>query len=233
MSTSKPTDVSNHTLLAGTVNNKDGGKTVEAAEAAPQKTKAPAKTSTTRKRKAGENSDASTPSEDATGSSKPAKKAKASGTAAQAGGDLLSVSLPGEEEGKVEIYDSCDELRRKINAYIRSGTTKAAFIREIVRAAESEDYPIKIQSKQLGDFLALRGATGGNSSKVCYASYVYFEKKRIAEGKPKSKHRLGMEDAWGAEGGLSRELRRGGYWCAAGDTPTENAYGKVKIVTRK
>ncbi|KZP13478.1 hypothetical protein FIBSPDRAFT_869304 [Athelia psychrophila] len=233
MSTSKPSGVPNDTLVAGTENIEDVGKILEAAEPAPKKTKAPAKTSTTRKRKAGENADASAPPEDAAGPSKPAKKTKASGTAAPSGGDISSVSLPGEEEGKVEIYDSCDELRRKIHAHIGGGTSKAAFIREIVRAAEAADYPVRIQSKQLGDFLALRGATAGNSSKVCYAAYVYFEKKRVAEGKPKSKHRVGMEGAWGAEGGLSRELRRGGYWCASGDTPTENAYGKVRIVARK
>ena len=27
-------------------------------------------------------------------------------------------------------------------------------------------------------------------------AYCYFEKKRIAEGKPKSRHRLNMEDEW-------------------------------------
>lgn len=65
---------------------------------------------------------------------------------------------------------------------------------------------------------------------MCYASYVYFEKKRIAEGEKKSKHRFGMEETWGAEGGLPREMRRGGYWCGPGSKPVEDKYGKVRLV---
>ncbi|KAF7971358.1 hypothetical protein HWV62_21388 [Athelia sp. TMB] len=195
--------------------------------------KVPTKT-TSHKRKVG---DEDGNVEDAPVPTKPTKKAKGkaspdldASTAAGVTGDLFSISLPGEEEGKVEIYDSCDELRKKINAHLAGGPTKAAFLRDILRAAASPEYPIKLQAKQLGDFLALKGATGGSSSKVCYAAYVYFEKKRVAEGKPKSKHRLGMEEAWGTEGGLSREMRRGGYWCAPGDKVIEDQFGKVKLV---
>lgn len=127
------------------------------------------------------------------------------------------MSLPGEESGEVEIYDSCDELRRKITSYLDStGKTKAAFMRELVRAAAAPEYPIKIQGKQLADFMRLEGATGGCSSKVCYAAYVFFEKKRVAEGKAKSEHRLEMEDEWESEGGLTREMRRGGYIVGVG-----------------
>lgn len=185
----------------------------------------------TRKRKADENDDPAPAAENASGPSK--KKAKAATEKATKAGNLFDISLPGEDEGKVEIYDSCDELRRKITVHLSvSGQTKAAFLRDIIKAANSDAYPLKIQGKQLADFLALRGALGGNSSKVCYASYVYFEKKRITEGEKKTKHRLGMEEAWGTEGGLPREMRRGGYWCRAGEEPVEDKYGKVKIHTR-
>lgn len=103
-------------------------------------------------------------------------------------------------------------------------------MREIVRAASSESYSIKtIQSKQLSDFLAHSGATGGNTSKVCYASYVYFEKKRIAEEKPKSKHRLRMEDEWAHEGGLTRERRwQESYIVPRGMKVVENQYGQIR-----
>ena len=51
----------------------------------------------------------------------------------------------------------------------------------------------------------------GASHNVFYGAYVFFEKVRIAEGKPKTKHRLDMEAAWGADGGISRGSDRGGY----------------------
>lgn len=36
----------------------------------------------------------------------------------------------------------------------------------------------------------------GNTSAAFYRAYVFFEKMRVKEKKPKSQHRLGMEDAW-------------------------------------
>lgn len=39
-------------------------------------------------------------------------------------------------------------------------------------------------------------------NKIFYAGYVFFEKKRIAEGKPKSKKRHEMEEIW--PGGVDR-----------------------------
>jgi hypothetical protein len=38
---------------------------------------------------------------------------------------------------------------------------------------------------------------------VFYAAYVFFEKVRLAEGKPKSKHRVEMEEIWGGKGGFN------------------------------
>ncbi|KZP15107.1 hypothetical protein FIBSPDRAFT_740177 [Athelia psychrophila] len=185
-----------------------------------------------RKRKADENVDPSSTAAAAAapaGSSKPAKKAKKAKAPAV---DLYSVYLEREEEGEVEVYDSCDELRRKITAHLRAGgTTKAAFMRDIIRAASSDEYPIKaIQHKQLADFMALSGATGGCSSKVCYAAYVYFEKKRIAEGGEKSEHRLDMEDEWEGEGGLPRERRRESYLIPTGTVLCEDEVGRLVTV---
>lgn len=189
-----------------------------------------------RKRKADENIDPLADTSAASGSSKSTKKSKKAKAPSPSppSVDLFSVYLEGEDEGEVEIYDSCDELRRKITAHILdSGMTKATFIRDIIRAASTEEYPIaRIQHKQLSDFLALKGATGGASSKVCYASYVYFEKKRIAEGEAKSEHRLDMEDEWEGEGGLPREraYRQTGYFIPAGTVLVENELGRFRSV---
>lgn len=114
--------------------------------------------------------------------------------------DISKVHLDGEEERKVEVYDTCDEIRRKINAHlVKSGITQAQFCRDIAAQLHDES---KIQSKQLADFRGKKGASAGNSSKVFYAAYIYFEKQRIAENKPKSKHRQDMEATWMRNGGF-------------------------------
>ncbi|KAF7340072.1 Calcineurin is a calcium-dependent protein [Mycena venus] len=165
---------------------------------------------------------------DASDSSTSKKKAKKNAADDAAKDNLFSIVLPGDEDGTVELYDSCDELRRKINALLRTGTiTKAAFLRDISRAAYAN--ASNIQSKQLTDFLSKKGATSGSTSRVCYASYVYFEKKRIAEGKTKSKHRLDMEDRWEGEGGLPRE-REHKYICGVDQEIVQDALGSVRAV---
>lgn len=56
----------------------------------------------------------------------------------------------------------------------------------------------------------MKGALTGASSNVFYGAYVFFEKIRVAEGKPKTQHRLDMEAFWSDQGGVSRESERGG-----------------------
>lgn len=51
----------------------------------------------------------------------------------------------------------------------------------------------------------MKGALTGGRSSVFYGAYVFFEKIRVAEGKPKTQHRLDMEAFWGSQGGVSRE----------------------------
>jgi hypothetical protein len=53
-----------------------------------------------------------------------------------------------------------------------------------------------VQSSQLQRFRDKSGANEGGDSKVFYAGYVFFGKKRIAEKKPKSEKRLEMEKVW-------------------------------------
>jgi hypothetical protein len=87
---------------------------------------------------------------------------------------------------------SCDVVRRKIEAYIKKpGVTRASLLREL--AGQFELQSVSLQSKQLNDFLTKRGALDGNTSRVYYAGYVFFERLRLAEGKPKSEHRKRME----------------------------------------
>jgi len=137
------------------------------------------------------------------------KKRKTATVAAAPTPDHPEPYLDGEENDSVEIYDSCDEIRRKISAHLRKpGVTQAQFLRDI--AAQFKSTAVKIQSKQLNDFRAKSGADAGNTSRVFYGSYVYFEKLRLKEGKPKSKHRTEMEDIWGKTGGFDIKHTGGG-----------------------
>ncbi|KAI1245181.1 hypothetical protein MGN70_012071 [Eutypa lata] len=122
----------------------------------------------------------------------PAKKAKV-GDHGDEALDVGNIKLDGEDDGAVEVYDTCDEIRRKINTFLakhEGQVTKAAFCRAL-----SSSYPHKpdVPTRQLARFMDKKGPTSGNSNIVFYAAYVFFEKKRILEGKPKSKMRQEME----------------------------------------
>lgn len=125
--------------------------------------------------------------------------------------DLSNIHLPGEETDEVPVYDTCDEIRKKMNAHLKTpGLTAAQFCRDIY--AQLREPTVKcFQSKQLNDFRTKKGPNAGCTSKVFYAAYVYFEKKRIAEGEPKSEHRLNMESIWPDGFDLEND-GRGGCW---------------------
>ncbi|KAF2744832.1 hypothetical protein M011DRAFT_488644 [Sporormia fimetaria CBS 119925] len=54
--------------------------------------------------------------------------------------DLSSIHLDGEDEDRVPIFNTCDEIRRKISAYLgQPGITQAAFLRAL--AAQSHATP--------------------------------------------------------------------------------------------
>jgi len=100
----------------------------------------------------------------------------------------------------VPIFNVCDEVRRKIAAYLREADiTQAGFLREIANMCSE---PKKIQSKQLKDFQTKKGPLAGNTSGVYYRASVFFEKLRIRDGIPKTKFRWETEDAWAYYGGI-------------------------------
>lgn len=108
--------------------------------------------------------------------------------------DVSEIQLEGEDNDSVPIYDTCDDIRRKIAAYLREpNVTQAGFLREISKLFSENR---TIQSKQLKDFQGKKGPLAGNSSSVFYGSYVFFEKLRIKQKKAKSKKRMEMEGVW-------------------------------------
>ncbi|SLM41049.1 hypothetical protein LPUS_11936 [Lasallia pustulata] len=162
------------------------------------------------------------------------KKQKVNGGGEKSGAigveELKKVHLDSEENEQVEIYDTCDEVRRKIAAHLRRpGVTGAGFCRNICAVAYPNESKA-ISGSQLKSFQTKKGPNEGNSSAVFYGAYVYFEKLRIKEGKKKSKKREQMEEAWGNLCGFSRELNQGGYWCAAGEKPVMDRLGKVTFM---
>ncbi len=84
--------------------------------------------------------------------------------------DVNGITLEGENQEAVPIYDSCDDVWGKIDAHLRdSPITNAAFMREI-----RETFPTveSIQSVQLQQFPQRKGATDGQESSTSYAAYV-------------------------------------------------------------
>lgn len=132
------------------------------------------------------------------------KKAKtATARLSSANADLNSIHLDGEETDSVPVYDTCDVVRRKITAHLKTpGLTQAQFCRDLYAQLKTPSCK-SIQATMLTAFRNKKGPLAGCTSSVYYAAYVYFEKLRLAEGKPKSKHRLEMEEIHA--GGVDRE----------------------------
>ncbi|KAI0847206.1 hypothetical protein F5Y00DRAFT_271326 [Daldinia vernicosa] len=119
--------------------------------------------------------------------------------------DIKHISLDDEEIDLVSWWDSSDEIRRKISAHLETqGVTRAQFFRDLYAQLNAPTIE-SIQSKQLNDFRRGHGAKTGAKGTVFYAAYVYFEKLRLAQGKPKTEHRLDMEDIWAWKSGFDRE----------------------------
>jgi hypothetical protein len=137
-----------------------------------------------------------------------------------------ALELDGEGEGEVQVYDTCDEIRRKINAHLRNdGVTKAGFCRTLGKMSPAGT---PINAKSLDDFLRKKGPEAGGSSNCFYCAYVFFEKLRIKQGKPKSKFREEMEKIWAREGGFSRRGEKA-VWCRADERPYNDKYGRLFI----
>ena len=142
--------------------------------------------------------------------------------------DVSGVSLDDEDEdGDIPVYDTCDTIRRKIRALLaKDGVTQAAFLRAIAAAA-FEDGSRKIQSASLTAFMRQKGPLAGNTSTVYYAAYVFFEKLRIKQRKPKSADREIMEELH--PGGVDRKVQSGkvAYVVGANSRIGMDKYGRI------
>ncbi|KAI9654529.1 MAG: hypothetical protein M1821_006619 [Bathelium mastoideum] len=111
--------------------------------------------------------------------------------------DLSDIHLDGEDADEVPIYDSCGEIRKKISAYLRrNGVEQSKLLKAFKEQYHTDKQPARMDSGKLRRFRNAKGADVGNTNSIFYAAYVFFEKLRIKEGKPKSQHRQDMERAW-------------------------------------
>lgn len=108
--------------------------------------------------------------------------------------DISGVHLDGEEARAVEVYDTCDMVRSKIKLFMKQhpAETNASFARRC-----------DTRYTGLAKFREKKGYDKGSTSAAFYDAYVYLEKLRIAQDKPKSKDRVKMEEIWGARGGFN------------------------------
>lgn len=124
--------------------------------------------------------------------------------------DLSQIYLDGEETDSVSVYDTAAEIRKKITAHLKTpGLTQAQFCRDLYTQLQAPTCK-SITPQQLATFSGKKGPRAGCTSAVFYAAYVYFEKLRIANGKPKSAHRVEMENIYGDEGFDRDDDGRGG-----------------------
>lgn len=108
--------------------------------------------------------------------------------------ELDKVRLRGEKRAAVPVFDSCDEIRAKLDAYLShpQRPTRAHFC-SVLHAQLKATSSKGIWGIQLQLFRSKQGLSAGNNMSIYYAAYIFFEKLRIAEGRPKSSHRLEME----------------------------------------
>ncbi|WVW83483.1 hypothetical protein I302_105504 [Kwoniella bestiolae CBS 10118] len=149
--------------------------------------------------------------------------------------DVSSVTLEGEDHpGGIVIFDTCDDVRTKLDAHLRRpGVTMAGFGREIAKtfSKQTPSQDVTIQHKQIKDFLEKHGARSGCTSKVFYGAYVFFEKLRIKQNKPKSKKREEMEKIHGKKGmDIKTDQNHMHFWAMAGEVIYEDSYGCSNIM---
>ena len=117
-----------------------------------------------------------------------------------------------DEDGNAYVYDNCDVVRRKCSRFLASGlTTKTAWLKAMGVNPNSFNGFMNFNGK---------GAGAGNCSYV--RAFVFFEKLRVLEKKPKSKLRVTNEARWPT--GYPLRHDNGKRWCVAGERPDKSIF---------
>lgn len=140
--------------------------------------------------------------------------------------DISDIHLEDEETYSVPVFDTCDMVRSKIRAFLKKyhSETNTSLARRMGSTATN-----------LRRFCEKKGYDKGNTSGAFYEAYVYFEKLRVAEGKPKSKDRLKMEELWSHRGGFDREKESSHKGINLGPSEAitkKNKFGEITVERR-
>jgi len=91
-----------------------------------------------------------------------------------------------EVDTNCPIYEDCQTVRKQIEKFLQTpGLSKTAFINALGSG---------LQLISLNRFRSLGGPFCGSNQKIYRLAYIFFEKKRILDGAPKSKSRQKYED---------------------------------------
>ncbi|QDS72088.1 hypothetical protein FKW77_003311 [Venturia effusa] len=135
-----------------------------------------------------------------------------------------AISLDSEYSDSVPVYDTCDDIRRKINAYLqKSSEPQASFLRTLMSQYHTQTKTI--QSVQLQRFRNMKGPDAGNTNPVYYAAYVFFEKERLRMDKTKSEGRKKLEAIYPSGMDTDKPARKG-TWTSGNSNVTKNRYGQ-------
>jgi len=124
-------------------------------------------------------------------------------------------------------------IRTKINAFLKAHPKETKT--SLARRMNEIPYTHNVNLRLLSAFMKKDGYDSGNTSEAFYASYVFFEKLRIKQGKDKSKDRLEMERLWGKQGGFditTASHNKALTMCAGEKMSRPNKYGETTLYLR-
>lgn len=116
--------------------------------------------------------------------------------------NFLELKLPGEDDDSVPMHDTCSTIRHKINDLLGKDNTKEENGNPTDLKKDGSKKPftkasftraINCSTQTLDTFLKAKRLMGGAESPIYPAAYIFFEKKRIWEGKKKTAGRLKVE----------------------------------------
>jgi hypothetical protein len=117
-------------------------------------------------------------------------------------GSFLDITLAGESERAVPVYDSCAQIRVKIKNLLEKQKDKPENAQpgEFTKNGKPKPWTAKafcdvigVSPRSYGTFMKKSGHMGGAENHTYYGAYVFFEKKRIFEGAKKTAARIKME----------------------------------------
>ncbi|KZV92454.1 hypothetical protein EXIGLDRAFT_769001 [Exidia glandulosa HHB12029] len=97
---------------------------------------------------------------------------------------LRDIILEGEHDGTLRVYDDCDDVRRKIRLLCATPRfERDAWLNELN----------DVDDDDLKAFMEAKGPQVGADNPTYRSAYVYFEKVRIRDNRPKTKKRMEAE----------------------------------------